>query len=305
MKYLNLGNINSEAPRIVVGCMRIADKTKGQVAGLIRQALDLGINYFDHADIYGGGQSEIIFSEAVKDLGISRDKLFLQSKCGIRQGWYDLSGQYILDSVDGILRRLNTDYLDVLLLHRPDALLQPEEIASAFDILERSGKVRSFGVSNCNSMQIELLSRTLDQRLIIDQMQFGVAHCGIVRAGLYANVDSEFANDRDGDILSYSRLNGITIQAWSPFQYGMFEGTFLGSEKYPELNRKLLEVSEKYDTVPAAVAAQWILRHPAGMQVITGTTDAGHLREICQAADFEITAKEWYEIYLSAGNRLM
>lgn len=305
MKIIEIGNSSATVSQIVMGCMRIADKPKQVVARLVETALELGVNCFDHADIYGDGKSEEVFAQACALAGVPREKLFIQSKCGIRKGWYDLSRQYILDSVDGILGRLHTDYLDALLLHRPDALMEPEEVAAAFETLQASGKVRFFGVSNCNAMQIELLQSALDQKLLFNQMQLSVAHCGMIRAGLYVNVEDENAINRDGDILSYCRLNNITLQAWSPFQYGMFEGTFLGSEKYPELNKKLAELAERYRVTPSAVAAQWILRHPAKMQVITGTSSAEHLREICMSTEFDLTAKEWYEVYLSAGNKLM
>lgn len=305
MQYTKLGNSSATASRIIVGCMRIADKPVQTVARLLETALELGVNCFDHADIYGGGASEEIFAEARKLAGIPREKLFLQSKCGIRQGWYDLSRRHILDSVDGILKRLQTDYLDALLLHRPDALLEPEEVAEAFAALQAAGKVRFFGVSNCNAMQIALLQSALDQKLLLNQMQLSVAHCGMIRAGLCVNVEDESAISRDGDVLTYCRLNGLTLQAWSPFQYGMFAGSFLGSEKFPALNQTLAELAARYQATPAAVAAQWILRHPAKMQLITGTSNAEHLREICRSTEFEITAREWYEIYLSAGNQLL
>lgn len=216
-----------------------------EVRGLIDTAVDCGINFFDHADIYAGGEAERIFGQAV-DAGL-REKIFIQTKCAIRPGiCYDFSKKHILESVDKSLARLNTDYIDILLLHRPDTLMEPEEVAEAFDILERAGKVRYFGVSNQNAMQIELLNHYCGKKILIDQLQFSIAHCDIIDSGINVNVHNDAGANRDGSVLEYCRLKDITIQAWSPFQYGMFEGVFLNSDKYPELNRLIGELAEKY-----------------------------------------------------------
>lgn len=303
LKQLNLGNGEIRASAISLGCMRIADMDDKAVNTLIQTALDNGINFFDHADIYAGGRSEEVFAKALANMGI-RDKIFIQSKCGIQSGYYDFSKEHILKSVDGSLKRLKTDYLDVLLLHRPDTLMEPEEVAEAFTLLHSSGKVRYFGVSNQNPMQIELLSKYLNQNIIINQLQVSIMHTGIIDSGLNVNMKIDPSVDRDGSILEYCRLKGITIQPWSPFLYGFFEGVFIDNPKFPELNKKLNEIAEKKGVTNSAVAIAWLLRHPANMQPIVGTTNPKRLADICKAGEVELTRPEWYEIYTAAGNKL-
>ena len=295
-----------ETSRIVVGCMRISDKDVQSVNELIDAAIENGVNYFDHADIYGQGQSEIIFSEAVKNnSNINREDIILQSKCGIRPGiCYDFSKDYIIKSVDGILQRLNTEYLDVLLLHRPDALVEPDEVAEAFDELYNNGKVRNFGVSNHKPMQIELLKKYVNQPIMYNQLQYSIPVSNMVANGLEVNMTSEGSLDRGGSVLDYCRLNDITIQAWSPFQMANWQGCFINSDKFPELNNVLNELAVKYSVSATAIATAWILRHPAKMQVVTGTTSADRLREIISAKNIQITREEWYRLYLAAGHML-
>lgn len=304
MKLIQVGSQGLEVPEIGLGCMRIPGLgTKKAVRELIDTAMDQGINFFDHADIYGGGEAERLFGEAVDPA--LREKIILQTKCGIRPGvCYDYSKKHILESVDGSLRRLDTDHIDILLLHRPDALMEPEEVADAFDSLEKQGKVRYFGGSNHDPAQIELLDRYCGGRLIIDQLQFSIAHCGMIDSGLNVNMRNEAGIDRDGGVLEYCRLKGITIQAWSPFQYGMFEGVFLGSEKYPELNRLIDGLAEKYHVTGSAIAVAWILRHPAKIQTIVGSTNRRRIADIAQASNVALTREEWYALYLAAGKRL-
>lgn len=304
MKKLCLGDEIMEASQIGLGCMRITGLgTKQAVRELIDTAMDCGINFFDHADIYAKGEAERVFGEAVDPA--LREKIILQTKCAIRPGvCYDFSKQHILESVDGSLKRLNTDYIDILLLHRPDTLMEPEEVAEAFDTLERQGKVRCFGVSNQNSAQIELLNHYCGNRLMVNQLQFSIAHCGIIDSGLNVNIHNDAGVDRDGGILEYCRLKGITIQAWSPFQYGMFEGVFLGSEKFPELNHLIDELAEKYRVSNNAIAVAWILRHPAKIQAIVGSTNPRRIADIARAADVTLTREEWYALYMAAGKRL-
>lgn len=304
MKKIIMANGNITASEIGLGCMRIADLDKNEVNNLINTALDCGINFFDHADIYGKGKSEEIFSEAVSLTPSLREKMIIQSKCAIRPGMYDYSKEHILNSVDGILKRLKTDYLDILLLHRPDTLMEPEEVSEAFEKLYNEGKVRNFGVSNHNSMQIELLNKYLKNKITINQLQFSIMHTGIIDSGLNVNMKNSPAIDRDNSILEYCRLNDITIQAWSPYQYGFFEGTFIDNPKFPDLNKKLRELAEKYNVCSTAIATAWILRHPAKIQTIVGTTNENRLRDICTASNVNLTRQEWYEIYLSAGNML-
>lgn len=306
MKKTMLGKTGLEIPVIAVGCMRISEMETVRLTEHIRFCIEHGLNFFDHADIYGGGQCESRFAEAFKKTGYKREDVILQSKCAIRPGvMYDFTKKHILESVDGILKRLDTDYLDVLLLHRPDALMEPEEVAEAFELLEKEGKVRHFGVSNHRPYQIELLNKFVKQELCANQLQFSIPFSNMVAAGMEANMLTDGAIDRDGGILDYCRLKDITIQAWSPFQYGFFEGIFLGNnEKYPELNKALEEISQKYDTTPTAIATAWILRHPANIQMIAGTTNTERMSEIIKGSEIRLEREEWYRLYLSSGHIL-
>jgi predicted oxidoreductase len=284
--------------------MRINRLSEQEAEAFIQAALEEGANFFDHADIYGGGTCEEVFAEAIGMNESIREKIIIQSKCGIRKGMYDFSRKHILESVDGSLRRLRTDYLDVLLLHRPDALVEPEEVAEAFEQLYTSGKVRWFGVSNHNPMQIQLLQKSIRQPIVANQLQFSIAHAGMVSTGINVNMINDAAVDRDGSVLDFCRLHDITIQPWSPFQYGFFEGVFLGSERFSELNQKIQEIAGKYQVSDTTIALAWILRHPAQMQPIIGTMNIGRLKDCCKAAEVHLTREEWYEIYLAAGNEL-
>ena len=304
MNKVKIAKCDLNASEISLGCMRIADLTNQEISTLVHAALDEGINFFDHADIYGGGQSETKFAEALGMTSSLREKLILQSKCGICQGSFDFSKEHILEAVDGILKRLRTDYLDVLLLHRPDALVEPEEVAEAFTTLQDSGKVRYFGVSNQNPMQIELLAKYVKQPLIINQLQLSITNTGMMDAGMNVNMQIDASINRDGSILDYCRLKEITIQPWSPFQYGFFEGAFLNNDKFPELNRKINEIASSWGVTNTAIAIAWLLRHPAHMQPIVGTTNPGRVRDICKASDVKLSRQEWYDIYLAVGNKL-
>ena len=305
MKQVALGGSGMTVPAIIVGCMRLGELDTQALGHFIHTALDSGANYFDHADIYGGGVCEEHFGAVLRsDPSIRREDIILQSKCGIRQGFYDSSKEYLLRSVDGILKRLQTDYLDVLLIHRPDALVEPEEVAAAFDELEQKGKVRHFGVSNHKPMQIELLKRYVRQPLIINQLQFSIPVSNMVASGLEVNMDTPGSIDHDGSVLDYSRLHDMTIQAWSPFQTPNWGGCFLGDARYPELNRELDILAAQYGVSATTVAAAWILRHPAGMQLIAGSAKESRLKEIIQACDIRLTREEWYRLYLSAGHPL-
>ncbi|HEX2925008.1 MAG TPA: aldo/keto reductase family oxidoreductase [Ruminiclostridium sp.] len=305
MRRINIGNGELSASEISLGCMRINELSQKEAANLINTALEEGIDFFDHADIYAGGKSEELFAQAIDMRPSIREKFIIQTKCGIRPGrCYDFSKKHILESVDGSLKRLQTDYIDVLLLHRPDALVEPEEVAEAFSILYSSGKVRNFGVSNQNPMQIELLQKYLNQKILINQLQLSIMHTGMIDAGINVNMKVDGSFDRDGSILDYCRLNDITIQPWSPFQYGFFEGVFLNNDKFPELNKKIDEIANAKGVPNTAIAIAWLLRHPAKMQPIVGTTNAARLRDICKASTIELSREEWYEIYLAAGNKL-
>ncbi|MBP1950209.1 aldo/keto reductase [Virgibacillus litoralis] len=304
MKKITLGNSDLEVSTIGLGCMRMSDLTPMKAKHVINNALDLGINFFDHADIYGDGKSEVVFAEALKLSPANREEMVLQTKCGIRNGYFDFSKEHILKSADDSLQRLGTDFIDILLLHRPDALVEPEEVAEAFTRLKESGKVRRFGVSNQNTMQIELLKKYLKQDLIVNQLQFSIMHTGMIDAGLNVNMKNNSATVRDSSILEYSRLNNMTIQAWSPFQYGMIEGAFIGNDEFPEINAKLQELASKKGVTDSAIAIAWILRHPANIQPIVGTMNPDRLTGIAEAADIDLTRQEWYEIYRAAGNEL-
>lgn len=306
MKNIKIGNSSLEVPNIIVGAMRLGDLEEKDLNSYIHTALDNGINFFDHADIYGNGKSEEAFGNALKnDSSIKREDLIIQTKAGIVPGKnYDSSKEHLLKSVDDSLNRLQTDYLDLFLIHRPDALTDPAEIAEAFDELEKSGKVKHFGVSNHNPMQIELLKKYVNQPLLVNQLQFSLPVSNMVAQGMEVNMDSPGSINRDGSVLDYSRLNDMTIQAWSPFQMPNWEGPFIGSEKYPELNKTLEELAQKYNTTPTALAAAWILRHPANMQVIAGTANDKRLKEIAKANDINLSREDWYKLYLSAGHIL-
>ncbi|MCR8658802.1 aldo/keto reductase [Paenibacillus endoradicis] len=304
MRTIKLGTSALEVPVIAVGCMRINSLDKTQAERFVQGSLELGANFFDHADIYGGGQCEEIFADAIHMSDDVREKIILQSKCGIRKGMFDFSKEHILDSVDQILQRLRTDYLDVLLLHRPDTLVEPDEVAEAFDKLESSGKVRHFGVSNQTPMQIQLLKKSVKQPLVANQLQLSITNASMIANGFNVNMANSSAVDRDGGILDFCRLNDITIQPWSPFQYGFFEGVFLGNEKFPELNLKIDEIAAKYNVSNTTIAIAWLLRHPANMQPVTGTMNLERLSDCAKASDIKLTREEWYAIFLAAGNIL-
>ena len=290
---------------IAMGCMRLKD-AKESPDRVLGTALELGIDFFDHADIYADGRCEEIFGDWLAQHQSLRDKIKIQSKCGIRRGCcYDFSKAHILAAVEGSLRRLQTDHLDVLLLHRPDALMEPEEVAAAFDELESSGKVRYFGVSNHNPMQIELLKTAVKQPIVANQLQFSIPESGLVTSGLNVNMKNEESVMHDGSALEYLRLKGITLQAWSPFQGGFFRGPFVGDrERYETLNEKLDELAQKYGISPIGIAAAWILRHPAGIQLISGSVSPDRMREVAAGAAIDLTREDWYALYRAAGFRM-
>ena len=303
MYNFELGKSGLQVPAVAVGCMRISDKTEKEVSAFIDTALENGANFFDHADIYGGGKSESVFGKAISSS--MRETIIIQTKCGIVPGkTFDFSYEHIINSVNGSLERLGTDYIDVLLLHRPDALMEPEEVARAFDELKAAGKVRHFGVSNQNPYQMQLLQNSLDMPICVNQLQFGIMHAPMIQSGINVNMYNESGVNRDGGVLDFCRLNNITIQPWSPMQYGFFKGCFIDNEKFPELNAKMDEIAEKYGVSKTTIAFAWILRHPAKMQPVTGTTNLGRLADCIKATKVKLTREEWYEIYKAAGNIL-
>lgn len=307
MLQRKIGNSYWETSATALGIMRMSALTSTKAAEVLDTALENEINFIDSADMYGDGKSELIFGAALKEAKISRDKFFIQSKGGIVTGddkRYDFSKKHLLASVDGILERMGIDYLDSYLLHRPDPLMEPEEIAEAFDLLQASGKVRHFGVSNFNPEQFQLLQSHVDQKLLINQLQFSIMHTGMIDYGMHTNMTDTRSFDHDGGVLEFSRRNGVTIQAWSPFQYGFFEGVFVDNEKFPELNELLAKLAKKYDTNKNAIATAWILRHPANMQVILGTMNPKRIKESAAGGDVTLTKQEWYDVYFAAGNDL-
>lgn len=304
MNRIRIGTSGLVVSEVSLGCMRIGGMEPAALDELLRTSVELGIDFYDHADIYGGGKCEEVFAASIKRLGIAREDLVLQSKCGIRQGMYDFSKEHILTSVDGILKRLDTDHLDVLLLHRPDTLMEPEEVAEAFNALLEKGKVRNFGVSNFTPGQIRLLQASLPMRLQANQMQLSITNTGMIDQGISTNTQGDAAVDRDNGILDFCRLERITIQAWSPFQFGFFEGVFIDNPKFPELNAKLDELAKEYGVTKTGLAIAWIQRHPAKIQSILGTTNVDRVRQVVEACGIEMSRAHWYEIYRAAGNKL-
>ena len=307
MRYITLGQDDKELSEIVFGMMRIKDKSVKEVEELVETALSVGINAFDLADIYGRGRCEELLGLVLKNRPDLREKMWIQSKCGIRIEeftYFDFSKDYIIKSVDGILQRLKIDHLDSLLLHRPDALMESDQVAEAFDLLYKQGKVRNFGVSNQNPMMMELLKKDVKQPLAVNQLQLSAAFTPGFESGFHVNMEDSQAAMRDGSIFEYCKLHDVVIQAWSVLQFGYFKGNFVGNEKFQALNQVLDRLAFKYGVTPSTIAISWILRYPAKMQAVVGTTNPKHLREVSQAANFSLTRKEWYEIYLAAGNNL-
>lgn len=308
MKNIDILNGPKNASAIIQGCMRMPDLSVSEAAKVISTAYECGINFFDHATCYGeNGAAETRFGEAFKLTSIKREDVFIQSKCGLcfDRNEFDWTKENILSSVDDSLRRLKTDHLDTLLLHRPDVLYDPAEVAEAFDILESSGKVIYFGVSNLVPMQIELLKKYVKQPLIINQVQLSLEQSQLIDQALYMNnKTTEFSINRDGNALDYCRLNDMTIQAWSPLQIGMFGGSFIDNPDYSKLNETLKKIADRENVSKAAVAIAWILRHPAKMQAIIGTMNPDHIKDICAAGEASLSHHDWYELYLSAGKYL-
>ena len=304
MKYFTLASM--QASRVAQGCMRIGGMTANQIDTLIKTDLECGINFFDHADIYGGGVCEEKFGTFLADNPSLRDSMIIQTKCGIKPGSYDFSAEHIRSCVEKSLNRLKVDYIDFLLLHRPDTLCEPEVVAEVFDQLFHEGKVRHFGVSNHNPLQIALLNKYLggDNPIVINQLQFSLTNTTMIDSGLNVNMENGAAVNRDDSVLDYCRLHDITIQPWSPFQYGFFEGCFIDNPKFPKLNEVLGEVSARYGVTPTGMAISWILRHPAKMQPIVGSVSVDRIRQIAAASDVTITHDEWYELYRSTGKTL-
>ncbi|MER7796214.1 aldo/keto reductase [Microbacterium sp. NPDC096154] len=306
MKTFVLPGTDIVVPNVVLGLMRIQDKSDEEVRTLVRTARDAGIAFLDHADIYGSSVHgcERRFGEAMKLTSSEREEYVIQSKTGIvKDGpYFDFSYAHIVESVNGSLAALGTDYLDILLLHRPDALVEPDEVARAFDDLAAAGKVRAFGVSNHTPRQIDLLRKSVTQPIVANQLQLSITHAPMIAQGIAANMQGlEQSLVRDDGIVDYCRLHDITIQAWSPFQAGFFDGPFLGSDRYPELNAVIDRLSASYRVPPEAIAVAWITRHPARMQVVLGTTTPERVAAAAQGSEVPLTRAEWYELFRAAG----
>ena len=305
MKYINTFSDKDAVSQVALGCMRIADKTDKEMDFYLGNAVELGINYFDHADIYGRGKCEEVFGAALKRNPTLRDKIYIQTKCSIVPGsMYDFSKEHIISAVDGSLKRLGVEYVDVLLLHRPDLLMEPSEVAEAFDELEAKGKVKAFGVSNHSALQIELLQREMKHKLAINQMQLSITNANMIASGANVNLPCEDGVNYDGYLRDYCRLKGITIQPWSPLQYGFIAGSFVDNKKYKSLNKVIEELAEKYGTTATGMAIAWLLRLPDKMQPIVGSTNPDRIKAVAEAADITISREDWYRIYREAGYRL-
>ena len=311
MNYQTIGSTEYEASRIAMGVMRMAGKTPEEARAIVQTALDCGMNFFDSADIYGAGDSSRALGQALRDLGVDRQDVILQTKFGIapdftgkRNGIYDFSRDHLLSSLEAELERLQTDHVDFVLLHRLDALCDLDELGDTMAHIVDSGMARHIGVSNMGPWSCEMLQANLDQKLEVNQLQFGLRHAGMVRMQMHENMEDDDAADRDGGALSYAQLTGMTIQAWSPLQYGMFAGTFIDDEQFAELNGVLAQIAEERGVSKEAVAIAWILRHPARMQVISGSMNPERIRAIAAGAVVELTRQEWYALYIAAGNDL-
>ncbi len=306
MKVYKVPSSDLKVSSIVLGLMRIADMSDAAIRELFDAAVEAGITVFDHADIYGGERHrcEERFGKALNLSKGDRERIIIQSKVGIRRGWFDFSREHILNTVDESLAALKTDYLDVLLLHRPDALVEPEEVAEAFEALHSAGKVRHFGVSNHTPGQIELLKSAVRQPLLFNQVQLSMTHANLIAQGVAANMaGSDQSITRDIGLLDYSRLNGMMLQAWSPFQKRFFDGVFIGDrENYPELNDELDKLAKAYKVTPTGIAVAWITRHPANIQVVLGTTKPNRVRESAAGCDVQLTREEWYRLFRAAGH---
>jgi predicted oxidoreductase len=319
MQKQKINNTDLEPTRIVLGCMNLGkekanpgvseSEMKRTALKAINCALDNGITMFDHADIYARGKSEELFSEIWNEHPGLRSKIILQTKCGIVFGGvptpdaphrFDFSYEHIIESVEGSLKRLKTDYLDILLLHRPDPLVEPEEVARAFDELHKSGKVKFFGVSNHTGYQIDLLCKYVDQPIVVNQLEVNVIHSDLINAGVIANQRKPETFIRGEGTLDYCRLYNITVQAWSPLAVGAFEYNGQGNDEYKKnLAKVISEIAESRKVSKEAVVTAWLLRHPAKIQPVIGTRNPERIAAICQADTFELTRYEWYKLFVA------
>ncbi|MCM1282552.1 MAG: aldo/keto reductase [Muribaculaceae bacterium] len=309
MDYIQIANTDLKVSRLALGMMRIAEKNEEEVEILIREALAQGINFFDHADIYGKGECERIFGKVLAKNPELREQMLIQSKCDIVQEYagglrYDTSREYIMNQVQHSLERLHTSHLDILLLHRPDALCDPVELSETFDELHEKKLVRYFGVSNHSVGKLRLLNKYLKQPLICNQLQFSIIHSHMLDSDFFVNMADDHAADRDHGMLDYCRLHDITVQTWCPLQASWADGSFIDNPKYARLNALLESLAAEYRVTKSAIALAWILRHPANMQAVIGTTSPVHLRESCEALKVCLTRQQWYDLYMAENKRI-
>ncbi len=306
MRTQAIGQSGVEASRVALGVMRFAwGKTQEDVNESVRTALECGVNFFDSADIYGAGKSSQMLGQALRDLNVARESIVIQTKGGIRSGvCYDFSREHLMAALDGELAALGVDYVDFFLLHRPDPLVDLDEFAATIDEMVSSDKALHVGVSNMGPWQVEMLQDALNQRIEVNQLQFGLGHAQAISSGLHVNMPDDAACERGSGVIEHARLRRMTVQAWSPYQFGIFEGCFMGNDAFGELNAKLDEIALAHETTPTAIATAWILRHPAHIQVICGSTSPEHIRAACAGADIDLTREEWWQLYLAAGNDL-
>jgi predicted oxidoreductase len=315
VKTILIPNTGLEVSRLALGCMQLAawntepvtPAEKKAAVAVVTVAVEAGINFFDHADIYAYGKSESAFAAVWQE--VAREDVILQSKCGIivagdprysGPGRYDFSYDHIISAVEGSLRRLQTEYLDILLLHRPDPLMEPEEVARAFDELDRGGKVNYFGVSNFNAWQMELLQSYLDQPLVVNQLELNLLHPHLVHEGIIVN-QNDGPHALATGILDYCRLNDIQVQAWSPVAQGRL---FAPAGDAPQHARHLAQLvaalAAEKETTPEAIALAWILRHPAGIQPIIGTTRPERVQASARADEVTLSREEWYRLLIAS-----
>lgn len=315
MRLMKIGNTPLEASRIALGCMRLSDN-RAEAVDTIMAALDQGINFFDHADIYGRGRREEVFAAIWDEVSGLRNKILLQSKCGIRFAGdpdesaptrYDFSYEHIIRSVDGSLSRLKTDYLDILLLHRPDALIEPEEVARAFDRLHQEGKVRFFGVSNHTPLQIKFLQKHVNQPLVANQLQLSVVHTHLIDEGIVLNRSDYPEPTRGEGTLDFCRIHEITVQAWSPLAGGVVSGKPLAQpdERTEKTAALVARMAEKKGVSKEAIVIAWLLRHPAKIQPVIGTMNPARIAGACQADGIELTREEWYSLFESGRGKTL
>jgi predicted oxidoreductase len=313
MKTYRLGASDLNVSCIGYGCMLIGgswddapltDPVRKTAVHSVKTALEAGIDFFDHADIYCNGKSEEAFAGLWKDSPHLRQQIYLQTKCGIRFGpplhRFDFSYEHIVSSVEGSLRRLQTDYIDVLLLHRPDPLVEPEEVARAFDELSRSGKVRWFGVSNHTAAQMELLRNFLNQPIVVNQVEFNLIHTHLLDEGIVFNQNSSRPTRNEG-VMEYCRLHNITLQAWGPLAAGRLTGRPRPGDRehVQEAAKLVMQMAAEKGVSPEAILIAWILRHPARIQPLPGTTNPARIRAAAEAEQVHLTREEWYSLFLA------